>query len=64
MFIAKYLKLPTPNSAEEGDWYVRNDGELSPSLPWVPRPVIGDGNLVGDVGFDPLSLSKSFDVSW
>mmetsp|Transcript_6423 Transcript_6423/g.8443 ORF Transcript_6423/g.8443 Transcript_6423/m.8443 type:complete len:289 (-) Transcript_6423:360-1226(-) len=34
------------------------------ALPWVKAPTIADGQLVGDVGFDPLGLSKTFDISW
>jgi hypothetical protein len=59
-----FLREPSVGSGPLGPWYVREDPSLSTALPWVNAPVIGDGSLVGDVGFDPLSLSKTFDISW
>src|SRR6056297_3104770 len=59
-----YLKEVEPGSGPLGKWYVRDDPTLSTALPWVTRPEIGDGSLVGDFGFDPFGLSKIFDVNW
>lgn len=42
---------------------MREDPTLSTALPWVTKPQIGDGTLVGDFGFDPFGLSKIFDVN-
>jgi hypothetical protein len=60
----KYLKTPAPGQGEEGAFYVRQNDDISTALPWVTRPEIGDGDLVGDVGFDPFGLSKQFDVNY
>jgi len=59
-----YLKEIEPGTGPLGKWYVREDPSLSAALPWVTRPEIGDGSLVGDFGFDPFGLSKIFDVNW
>jgi hypothetical protein len=59
-----YLKEIEPGVGPLGKWYVREDPSLSTALPWVTRPEIGDGSLVGDFGFDPFGLSKIFDVNW
>ncbi|CAM9507075.1 unnamed protein product, partial [Choristocarpus tenellus] len=40
------------------------DPSISKALPWSKAPVIGDGSLVGDVGFDPLGLAQTFDLGW
>lgn len=59
-----YLRQVEPGSGPLGQWYIREDPTLSTALPWVTRPEIGDGSLVGDFGFDPWGLSKIFDVNW
>ena len=59
-----YLRQVEPGSGPLGQWYIREDPSLSTALPWVTRPEIGDGSLVGDFGFDPWGLSKIFDVNW
>jgi len=59
-----YLNFPTPNSAPVGDFWVKESAGLSRALPFVDAPVIADGQLAGDYGFDPLSLATTFDVSW
>ncbi|KAG5193052.1 light harvesting complex protein [Tribonema minus] len=59
-----FLREPEPGTGPAGAWYVREDPTLSTALPWVTKPVIGDGDMIGDFGFDPLSLSKTFDISW
>lgn len=59
-----YLRQVEPGSGPLGEWYIRDDPSISQALPWVTRPEIGDGSLVGDVGFDPWGLSKVFDVNW
>jgi Chlorophyll A-B binding protein len=32
---------------------------MSQSLPFMPRPAVLDGTMVGDVGFDPLGFAKT-----
>lgn len=64
MCVANYLKTVPAGSGPLGKWYVREDPSLSTALPWVSKPEIGDGSLVGDFGFDPFGLSKIFDVNW
>ncbi len=59
-----YLRQVEPGSGPLGQWYIRDDPTISQALPWVTRPEIGDGTLVGDFGFDPWGLSKIFDVNW
>jgi hypothetical protein len=61
---ADYLREPAPGKGNPGDWFINQDETISYALPWVTKPVIGDGNLIGDYGFDPLGLAKTFDVSW
>lgn len=61
---SNYLKTVEPGSGPLGEWYVRDDPSLSTALPWITKPEIGDGSLVGDFGFDPFGLSKIFDVNW
>eukprot|EP00304_Pavlova_gyrans_P003909 CAMPEP_0206036242 /NCGR_PEP_ID=MMETSP1466-20131121/2627_1 /ASSEMBLY_ACC=CAM_ASM_001126 /TAXON_ID=44452 /ORGANISM="Pavlova gyrans, Strain CCMP608" /LENGTH=201 /DNA_ID=CAMNT_0053410689 /DNA_START=11 /DNA_END=616 /DNA_ORIENTATION=- len=39
-------------------------GEKSASIPFLPKPEALDGTLPGDVGFDPLGLSSTFDLKW
>lgn len=34
------------------------DPEASIALPFTPRPIMLTGELVGDVGFDPLNFSE------
>jgi len=60
----KYLKTPAPGQGEEGSFYVRQNEDISTALPWITKPEIGDGELIGDVGFDPFGLSKLFDVNY
>lgn len=59
-----YLRTPEAGSGPLGQWYIRDDPSLSKALPWVTKPEIGDGSLVGDFGFDPWGLSKIFDVNF
>jgi len=59
-----YTRQPEPGVGPLGQWYVRDDPNISPALPWVSRPTIGDGNLVGDFGFDPFGLSKLVNIQW
>jgi len=59
-----FLRETSPGVGPTGEWYVREDPTLSTALPWVTKPDIANGELVGDFGFDPLSLSKTFDISW
>eukprot|EP00612_Vaucheria_litorea_P002906 CAMPEP_0171460838 /NCGR_PEP_ID=MMETSP0945-20130129/5549_1 /TAXON_ID=109269 /ORGANISM="Vaucheria litorea, Strain CCMP2940" /LENGTH=272 /DNA_ID=CAMNT_0011987111 /DNA_START=113 /DNA_END=931 /DNA_ORIENTATION=+ len=59
-----FLRETSPGSGPLGEWYVREDPSLSKALPWVTKPDIAGGALVGDVGFDPLSLATTFDISW
>jgi len=59
-----FLKNPSPNSGAEGEFFVKESPNLSRALPWVNAPEIAGGELIGDYGFDPLSLAKTFDVSW
>jgi len=61
---AKFLQNPSPKSGEVGPFYIKQDPTLSTALPWVTKPEIGDGTLVGDFGFDPWGLSRSIDVNW
>jgi hypothetical protein len=39
------------------------EGEASKSLPFAPQPPNLTGELVGDVGFDPLRFSDRGDVA-
>lgn len=59
-----FLKVPSPNAGAEGEFFVKDTAGISRALPWVTAPEIADGQLVGDYGFDPLNLAKTFDVSW
>jgi hypothetical protein len=59
-----YLKTVEPGSGPLGQWYIREDPTLSTALPWLTKPEIGDGSLVGDFGFDPFGLSKIFDPNF
>jgi hypothetical protein len=59
-----FLRETSPGVGPSGAFYVREDPTLSQALPWVDKPNIGEGLLVGDVGFDPLGLANTFDVSW
>lgn len=34
---------------------------MSASLPWMERPAVLDGSMVGDVGFDPVGFAQSKD---
>jgi len=34
------------------------------AIPFLPRPKMLDGSMVGDVGFDPLRLSELIPLSW
>lgn len=48
-----------------GSWWTPSDGASSQALPWAAKPVIGDGNMVGDAGFDPLNLANGpADLNW
>nr|7Y7B_6 Chain 6, ACPI-6 [Chroomonas placoidea]7Y8A_6 Chain 6, ACPI-6 [Chroomonas placoidea] len=38
--------------------------QMSPSVPFLKRPVALDGSMVGDVGFDPLGLSSVGDIKF
>lgn len=60
----KYLKTPAPGQGQEGAFYVRENDDISTALPWITKPEIGGGAMVGDVGFDPFGLSKQFDVNY
>ncbi|CAM9115093.1 unnamed protein product, partial [Phaeothamnion confervicola] len=61
---ASFLKEPAPGKGPLGQWYVRDDPTVSVALPWISKPDIAGGSLVGDNGFDPLGLAKTFDISW
>eukprot|EP00904_Undaria_pinnatifida_P005897 jgi/Undpi1/2437/HiC_scaffold_13.g05818.m1 len=55
----------TMMSEAPGSWWTPSDGETSQALPWAAKPVIGDGNMVGDAGFDPLNLANGpADLNW
>ena len=45
--------------SEQREQEVDSDAIMSEALPFVTRPVVLDGELAGDVGFDPLGLAKS-----
>nr|7Y5E_42 Chain 42, Chlorophyll a-b binding protein 1B-21, chloroplastic [Porphyridium purpureum]7Y5E_4N Chain 4N, Chlorophyll a-b binding protein 1B-21, chloroplastic [Porphyridium purpureum]7Y7A_47 Chain 47, Chlorophyll a-b binding protein 1B-21, chloroplastic [Porphyridium purpureum]7Y7A_4o Chain 4o, Chlorophyll a-b binding protein 1B-21, chloroplastic [Porphyridium purpureum] len=34
------------------------------SMPFMEAPPALDGSMVGDVGFDPLGFTRTFDVKW
>lgn len=38
--------------------------EMSPSLPFLPKPVNLKEDMIGYTGFDPLSLSTLLDIKW
>jgi hypothetical protein len=59
-----FLRTLEPNSGAQGDFFVKETEGISKALPWVTAPDIAGGQLVGDYGFDPLGLAKTFDVSW
>lgn len=60
-----HVKTTKRTAAEAGSWWKRSDGLKSEALPWADKPVIGDGNMVGDVGFDPLNLADGpADLNW
>lgn len=43
------------------DTSVQNDVSMSKSLPFLTRPILLDGEIPGDVGFDPLGFVKTRD---
>ncbi|CAN0112553.1 unnamed protein product [Ectocarpus sp. 6 AP-2014] len=48
-----------------GSWWTPSDGTKSVALPWADKPLIGDGDMVGDAGFDPLNLANGpADLVW
>lgn len=48
-----------------GSWWFPSDGSKSTALPWADKPLIGDGSIVGDAGFDPLNLANGpADLVW
>ncbi|CAN0513568.1 unnamed protein product, partial [Ectocarpus sp. 12 AP-2014] len=48
-----------------GSWWTPSDGAKSVALPWADKPLIGDGDMVGDAGFDPLNLANGpADLVW
>merc|ERR1712216_190434 len=38
--------------------------QLSESIPFLEKPPKLDGSLAGDVGFDPMGFSNSYDMNW
>ena len=36
----------------------------SEAVPFLERPPKLDGSLAGDVGFDPMGFSNSYDMNW
>jgi len=38
--------------------------KLSESMPFMEAPPALDGSMAGDIGFDPLGLTKVFDIRW
>ncbi|CEM12879.1 unnamed protein product [Vitrella brassicaformis CCMP3155] len=65
-----YTRQPSPGGEGQKVWerldvpQIRVPSDVSLALPWVAKPQIGDGTLVGDFGFDPLGLSKIADVGF
>jgi hypothetical protein len=57
---AAFLRETEPGSGPLGAWYVRDDPTISPSLPWLEKPNIGEGLLVGDVGFVSTNFIVNF----
>uniref|UniRef100_A0A7S1U5M8 Uncharacterized protein n=1 Tax=Phaeomonas parva TaxID=124430 RepID=A0A7S1U5M8_9STRA len=45
-------------------WLPKPVDGMSAALPWSDKPVIGDGTLAGDQGFDPWNLSSVFPLTW
>lgn len=56
--------VPTAPPQAPGSWFKPSDPTVSNALPWLKAPKIGDGNMVGDQGFDPLGLAQTFDINW
>lgn len=55
--------LSLTTASAPGSWWPM-EGK-STALPWADKPVIGDGTLVGDAGFDPLNLATGpADLTW
>ena len=38
--------------------------EMSTALPFLKRPPALDGSMAGDVGFDPIGFSSTFNLLW
>lgn len=46
-----------------GSWWPMQGKSVA--LPWADAPTIGDGNMVGDAGFDPLNFANGpADLNW
>uniref|UniRef100_A0A7R9U4N3 Uncharacterized protein n=2 Tax=Pinguiococcus pyrenoidosus TaxID=172671 RepID=A0A7R9U4N3_9STRA len=59
-----FLRDPLAGFGPDGQWLPKTKEGMSQALPWSDKPVIGDGNLAGDRGFDPWGLSKIFPLAW
>jgi len=63
-YSSQYLRTAEPGSGPAGAWFVRERDGMSKALPWQTAPVIAEGGLVGDYGFDPWNLASTFDIAW